>query len=179
MRSNSHLYEVNAHIFLRRVSEKYGRKLTLATIPDDEWQFIARRGFDLIWLMGVWQRTAGARLKALCNTDLRRKYDNVLPDWRDDDIAGSTYAIQSHILSKSLGEESDLARVKAKLNNNGLGIFLDFVPNHLALDNPWALSHPDWFVQGSKSAVRKHPDWFFSPDGKTYLAHGRDPYFPS
>jgi hypothetical protein len=128
--------------------------------------------------MGVWQRTAGARLKALRNTDLRRKYDDVLPGWRDDDVAGSTYAIQSHMLSKSLGDEADLARVKARLNNNGLGMFLDFVPNHLALDNPWTLSHPDWFVQGSKSAVRKHLDWFFSPDGKTYLAHGRDPYFP-
>jgi glycosidase len=26
---------------------------------------------------------------------------------------------------------------------------LDFVPNHTALDHPWVLTHPEFYVQGS------------------------------
>jgi hypothetical protein len=179
MRINPHLYEVNARIFLGRLSRKYQRKLTLATIPSDEWRLITTKGFDFIWLMGVWQRSATARQKALLHDDLRRRYDVVLSGWTDEDIAGSPYAVHTYTLDRSLGEQADLIRVKSMLHNRGHKLIVDFVPNHLALDTPWITAHPEWFVHGSKIGVERHPEWFFSPNGGDILfAHGRDPNFP-
>ncbi len=178
MRMNPRLYEVNTRVFLGRFSKKYRRRLTLTTIPVDEWRFITNSGFDLLWLMGVWQRSATARQQALLNSDLRRRYDVVLPGWTDDDIAGSPYAVYTYTLDKSLGEQTDLVRVRSMLRNRGQKLVLDFVPNHFALDTPLLSSHPDWFVRGTKIDVGKHPEWFFSPDGKVFFAHGRDPNFP-
>jgi hypothetical protein len=68
--------------------------------------------------------------------------------------------------------------LKSTLNRHGVGLVLDFVPNHLALDHPWTLSHPERFVQASVLALRDHPDWFFLTEGGIRLPHGRDPYFP-
>ncbi len=178
MRRYPHLYEVNARIFVRRLSQRYGWPLTLATVPDEDWQLLARRGFDLVWLMGVWQRSPGSRQEALLHQCLRQEYDRTLPGWKEEDIAGSPYAVYAYSLDPALGKTEELAELKPRLNRLGLRLVLDFVPNHLALDHPWTRSHPDRFVQGKEADVRAHPDWFFSPGGGVYLAHGRDPYFP-
>ncbi len=178
MRRNPHLYEANARLFLRRLSEKYNRRLTLSGVPIAEWQRFAKKGFDLIWLMGVWQRSPGARKEALQNKGLQKQYGEALPDWAENDVSGSPYAIYSYRLDSSLGHTGELAELKAKLNRLGIRLLVDFVPNHLALDHSWTRSHPHRFVQGTKAAIRQHPDWFYTPDGKTYLAHGKDLYFP-
>jgi len=178
MRRHPLLYEINARLFIKRVSEKYHRALTLATVPEEEWQLLARRGFDLVWLMGVWQRSPVARQQALLNPALRQQYDHALPGWTDIDIAGSPYAILDYSLDQALGEATELAKLKSKLNQLGLGLMLDFVPNHLARDHPWTTSHPQWFIQGSEADVIAHPEWFFSPRRGLHLAHGRDPNFP-
>jgi len=178
MRQYPHLYEANARIFLRRISEKYKKDLTLSTIPTEEWQLLQHKGFDLIWLMGVWQRSPGARQKALADPALRGEYEQALSGLTTEDVAGSPYAIHSYSIDPVLGEEGELARLKSKFNGLGLRLLLDFVPNHLAIDHPWTLSNPERFVQGSEEAARAHPDRFFSPGNNIYLAHGRDPYFP-
>ena len=177
IRRHPHLYEANARIFLKRISERYGRELTLAAIPDEEWQVLDRRGFDLVWLMGVWQRSPSARREALLDVNLRREYDEALPGWTEGDVAGSPYAVHSYVIDSALGSERDLMELRARLNRRGLGLVLDFVPNHLALDHPWVSSHPDRFVQGDEADAATHHDWFFSPDGRKHLAHGRDPNF--
>lgn len=154
MRRHPHLYEINARIFLDRLSRRHGRKITLSQVPEEEWKSIRKRGFDLVWLMGVWQRSPAAGEK------------------------GSPYAIHDYRLDAALGREGELEEVKARLHQLGLALMLDFVPNHLAVDHPWIERHPDRFVHTTKEKVREHPDWFFSRDRKQYFAHGRDPYFP-
>ena len=37
----------------------------------------------------------------------------------------------------------------AMLAQRGLRLILDFVPNHVAPDNPWVSDHPEYFIQGS------------------------------
>ncbi len=178
MRRYPYLYEVNACLFIRRMSKKYGRALTLATVPDEEWQIIARRGFDLVWLMGVWQRSPGARQKALHHEALKQEYSRVLPSWTDEDIDGSPYAIYNYELEAKLGNPGELAQLKSKLNRHGLGLILDFVPNHLAFDHPWTRSQAQRFITGTTADAQTHPDDFFLSEGGAYLAHGRDPNFP-
>jgi glycosidase len=178
MRRRPLLYEVNACIFLKRMAEKYHRKLTLSSIPEVEWQLISRHGFDLLWLMGVWQRSNGSREQALHVPGLLRDYAQAIPDWTGADIAGSPYAIYNYNLEPALGRAGELQKLKSILNQHGFGLVLDFVPNHLAVDHPWTISHPEYFVQGKDSDVRDHPDWFFSTKPGIHLAHGRDPNFP-
>lgn len=178
MRLNPHLYEANALLFLRRLSRKYGRQLTLASVPEEEWQQLRQQGFDLLWLMGVWERSNQGREIAIRHPGLRADYDRALPDWTEDDVVGSPYAVHAYQIDPNLGEEGDLLELKSMLNRQGLGLVLDFVPNHLALDHSWTLSHPDRFVQCSPQAIQEHPEWFFSNKDGIHLAHGRDPYFP-
>ena len=172
------LYEINACLFLRRMRRKYDQQLTLATIPEAEWQAIAGQGFDIIWLMGVWERSPKSRQEALAHPELRNEYDRALPDWTDDDISGSPYAVHAYELYPFLGRPGDLALLKTKLNKIGLRLVLDFVANHLATDHSWVETHPQRFVQADSAGQKEHPDWFFSPGGGRYFAHGRDPNFP-
>lgn len=179
MRNHAHLFEANGRIFLNRVSEKYNQALTLSSIPGEEWQLLRHKGFDLIWLMGVWQRSTGARQKALSDPALCREYDQALPGWSLEDVDGSPYAVYAYTIDPALGSQRrELIKLRSILNRQGLGLILDFVPNHLALDHPWTFSNPGRFVQGSDEDTLAHPDWFFSPEGNIHLAHGRDPNFP-
>ena len=177
MRAHPHLYELNALIFVKRLSEKHARPLTLATVPQEEWQELARQGFDYIWLMGVWQRSPEARKSALASADLRRYTSEILPGWNKEDVVASPYAVHTYEIDPALGSAGDLAIVKAAINRAGMGLVLDFVPNHLALDHPWTRTHPQRFVCASDEAARAHADLFFKA-GANHLAHGRDPYFP-
>jgi glycosidase len=52
----------------------------------------------------------------------------------------------------------------APLQQRGLKLLLDFVPNHMARDHPWIDEHPDYFVHGSESDLAQSPQ-------------NRDPYF--
>lgn len=178
MRTNPHLLELHAFAFLTRLSQKYAKKLSLLTIPEAEWRVFASQGFDLIWLMGVWRRSPGARAQALRQYREHRAYRDGLPDIQEQDIQGSAYAIYGYTLDPFLGKPEDLGKLRKRLNRLGLKLMLDFVPNHLAHDHPWTRTHPEYFVQGDKNAQHHHPGWFFKTSGGQILAHGRDPHFP-
>lgn len=177
MRRHPHVLEINAWLFVRRLSRKYGKTLTLVSIPETEWKRIAGQGFDAVWLMGVWQRSPGSRDKALHEPALRRAYDAVLPDWKPEDIAGSPYAVYAYEIDGRLGRPGDLEKLRSHLNRAGLKLILDFVPNHLALDHPAALTHPEYFIEGNPEDAKKNPGLFFQTAGGRLLAHGKDPFF--
>lgn len=180
MRTNSLLYEANARLLLNRLSAAQGRPLSLATVPGDVWRGLAVQGFDLLWLMGAWRRSAAARERALAHPGLRQAYDRALPGWTEKDVEGSPYAIADYTLDPALGGPEDLTRLRENLHRAGLGLILDFVPNHLARDHRWTRDHPERFVRAEgEEAARAHPGWFFrTPEGR-WLAHGRDPHFPA
>ena len=75
-----------------------------------------------------------------------------------------------------LGGAAGLKQFRERLHAHRLKLILDFVPNHLGLDHAWVRERPDLFVQGSPRA----PGTFSEKtvDGRRWLAHGRDPYFP-
>ncbi len=177
MRKHPHLLEINAWIFLGRLEKKYGKKLTLSSIPPEEWKAIRLQGFDIVWLMGVWQRSPGARKLALGDAGLRQAYDTVLPGWKMEDITGSPYAVYGYLPDPHLDSENDLTKLRAALNAAGLKLFVDFVPNHLALDHPATISHPEYFIQGSRHCHDENPGIFFEVPGGRFLAHGKDPHF--
>ncbi len=171
------ILELNAFTWLSALRSRTGRKLTLATVPDSEWRSIRDRGFDAVWLMGVWKRSPKAKQSALKHSELKTEYARVLPGWIPDDVGGSAYAVADYVLDPFLGPPKDLAAVRGKLNALGLKLIVDFVPNHVACDHRWTLKYSDRFVRPTPAARRTNPERFFKPAGGVYLAHGRDPYF--
>src|SRR5258708_15356270 len=170
------LYEINTRCWLTELSRQAGRPVTLADVPDSSFAEWTRLGFTHIWLMGVWATGPLARAQALKHSDLLRAYSDLLPDWQATDVGGSPYSIADYSVPPALGGEAGLAQFRQRLNERGLRLLLDFVPNHLGLDHPWIRERPDLFVQSAAAA----PDTFqqATQAGTLWLAHGKDPYFP-
>lgn len=180
VRPHPHLYEINAWSWLEELSAKAGRTLRLADVPDSEWDAIAQRGFDIVWLMGVWQRSAEARRLALepVNT---QSYAQALPGWKPEDVVGSPYSVPAYKPDPRVGTWRDVDSVRKKLRARNIGLFFDFVANHTALDHPWATKHPEFYVQGTKQDFERDPGSFYRVEIKKksyFLALARDPYFP-
>src|SRR5215469_9742406 len=60
-RPNPHLYEINTWQWLEELSVRLGREITLNEVPDSEWDALARLGFNIVWLVGVWRRSPESR----------------------------------------------------------------------------------------------------------------------
>jgi hypothetical protein len=155
-----------------------GRTVTLADVPDRYWDAIASSGFDAVWLMGVWQRSPAGVALALANPGLMASFEAALPDLRPDDVVGSPYCIRDYVVDDRLGGRAGLQTARAALAQRGLGLILDFVPNHVAPDHPWTQTDPDRFVQGSTEDLQREPSSFVEVGGRV-LANGRDPFFPA
>ena len=93
-------------------------------------------------------------------------------------MVGSPYCIRGYEVDAHLGGPAALASARAALARRGLGLVLDFVPNHVAPDHPWTTDHPERFVQGTAQDLRDDPASFVEVAGRV-LANGRDPYFPA
>lgn len=179
LRPNPHLYEINTWAWLEELSARLGRLIKLADVPASEWDALARRGFDVVWLMGVWQRSAEARRVALepANTG---SYAGALPGWKPEDVIGSPYAVGQYTPDPRIGTWDDLDGVREQLHKRGIALFLDFVGNHTARDHPWVREHPEFYVQGEQQDFEKDPTSFFRAEtskGNLFIALARDPYF--
>jgi hypothetical protein len=175
------LYQINTRVRLTELSLKLGRPAILDDIPDGELDRIAEMGFDWVWFLSVWQTGLAAQRVSRSNAEWRKEFLETLPDLREEDIAGSGFAITAYTVHQNLGGDAALARLRERLRKLGLRLLLDFVPNHMALDHPWVEDHPDYFVAGTELELAHAPQnytWIKRKAGDILLAHGRDPYFP-
>ncbi|RIK74172.1 MAG: alpha-amylase [Planctomycetota bacterium] len=175
------LYQINTRVWLTELSKPLARLATLDDVPDAELDRLAERGFDWVWLLSVWQTGPKSRKVSRSIPELRREYENVLPDLVEDDIAGSGFAVADYRVHRDLGGDAALARLRDRMRERGLRLMLDFVPNHTGLDHPWIEEHPEYYVAGTELNLAQAPHnytWVRRKDGDRLLAHGRDPYFP-
>jgi Alpha amylase, catalytic domain len=174
------LYQVNTRVWLTELSRVLGRRATLDDVPDAELDLLAKMGFDWVWFLSVWQTGLAAQAISRVNPEWRREFAETLPDLKDEDIAGSGFAIQSYTVHRDLGGAAALARLRQRLQMRGLKLLLDFVPNHMAPDHPWIDEHPDYFIHGSEDDLAKSPRNYCrvqTKKGPVVFAYGRDPYF--
>jgi hypothetical protein len=169
------LYEINTRCWLRALSDAAETPVTLADIPELEFEFWKKSGFTHIWLMGIWATGPICREMAIKEPNLRSAYDFIIPGWTEQDIGGSPYAIGDYSVPAAIGGEAGLKKFREKLHAHGLKLILDFVPNHLGLDHRWLRERPELFVQSPEEV----PGTFRQETihGIRWLAHGKDPYF--
>ncbi|MGH7146944.1 MAG: alpha-amylase family glycosyl hydrolase [Burkholderiales bacterium] len=174
------LYQVNTRVWLTQLSRTLGRPVTLDDIPDAELDRLAEMGFDWIWFLSVWQIGPVGQRVSRTNHEWRREFEETLPDLREEDIAGSGFAITGYRVHSNLGGDAALARLRERLRKRGLKLLLDFVPNHTGLDHPWVEDHPEYYIAGSELDLARAPQnytWAKRKRGDMLLAYGRDPYF--
>jgi hypothetical protein len=175
------LYEINTRVRLTELSESLNRPTTLDDIPDAELNHLAEIGFDWVWLLSVWHTGPAGQRISRSNREWRREFKETIPDLREEDIAGSGFAITSYMVHPGLGGETALARLRDRLRRRGLRLMLDFVPNHTALDHRWVEDHPEYYVPGTELDLARAPQNYArvkGTGGDRLLAHGRDPHFP-
>jgi hypothetical protein len=171
------LYEINTWVWLFELSQKYGEALTLSGIPAAEWDAIAAYHFEAVWLMGVWERSPAGIAIANQDQSLMEDFRRALPDFRPDDNVGSAYCIRNYQVDPHLGGPEGLAVARRELCSRGIKLILDYVPNHVAIDHPWLVEHPEYFILGTYGDLQDDPAAYIEVDGNI-IARGRDPFFP-
>src|SRR4051794_10551127 len=126
--------------------------------------------------MGVWKRSPAGVALALDNAGLVESFAAALPDYEPRDVVGSPYCVRDYVVEERVGGPDGLAAARAALAQRGVGLILDFVPNHVAPDHPWTVAHPERFIQGTEADLRDDPESFVQVAGRV-LANGRDPFF--
>lgn len=175
------LYLINTRLWLDQLSKKYETSITIDKVPSTEWQPLFDK-YDYFWFMGIYKESNASRQYAQ-KWSFQSRY--ALPDLDPDkDVAASPFAIPEYSPSHSIVKNwEDWDKTVDFLHQNDKKVIIDFVPNHLALDSELAKTHPEYFIRGSESQYYSNPDFYFpllAADQKNYyLAHGKDPNFPS
>lgn len=139
----------NTFVWLDQLSQAYNRRITrLDEIPDEELEKLAHQGFTGLWLIGLWERSrASARIKQLTGNP---------------EAIASAYSLYDYRIAGELGGEEAYNGLRDKAWRYGIRLASDMVPNHMGIDSPWVVEHPDWFLSLDYSP---YPSYSFSgPD---------------
>jgi hypothetical protein len=167
------LYEINTRVWLNGA--------TLDDVEEEQLDRVAARGFDWVWLLGVWQTGEKGREAALAEPALMEEYRRALPDYSERDVCGSCFSVAGYTADRAFGGDAALARMCERLHRRSLRLMVDLVPNHTALDHTWVREHPEYYIHGTEADLAREPGNYCRvelPAGPAVLAHGRDPYFP-
>lgn len=171
------VYEINTRIWLKKLSAIHNRRVTLGTVPESEFSFFSECGFDMVWLMGVWKPSIFSRSIAAAHPGLRTSFLEHIDEVAPGDIASSPYSIPSYTVNEDLGGEGELLLFREKLLSCGIRLMLDFVPNHLSLDNEWLPEHHEYFIPLPRAEWNHDPGSGFEYARGRYIAYGKDPFF--
>ncbi len=124
-------------VWLHQLSEDTGRDIRrLDEIPNAALDEIADRGFNGLWLVGLWQRSpASRRIKRLAGNP---------------EAEASAYALSDYQIAEDLGGDEALDDLKRRAGERGIRLACDVVPNHMGLDSPWVVEHPEWFLSADR-----------------------------
>ena len=177
MLNNPKLYEINTRVWIK----KFGPDAKIKDIPVTALSDLKEKGINFIWLLGLW-KTCRDNIDETCFTpELVKQYNAALKDWTRDDVIGSPFAIDDYVINPDLGTEADVLQLKKTLNDLGMALILDFVPNHFGSTSRVLRDNPEVFLSVDKKSFEEEPHTYFSsPFHKNqFFAHGRDPFFPA
>ncbi|MGA3134586.1 MAG: alpha-amylase family glycosyl hydrolase [Terracidiphilus sp.] len=130
---NTVLIAKSTYVWLAQLSKQYGRRISrLDEIPDEELATLARRGLNSLWLIGVWERSRASKtIKQLCGNR---------------EAVASAYSLFDYSIAEDLGGEAAYTNLRNRAYTHGVRLASDMVPNHMGIDSPWVVEHPEWFI---------------------------------
>ncbi len=130
---NTVLIAKSTYVWLAQLSKQHGRRIArLDEIPDEELATLSRRGLNSLWLIGVWERSRASKtIKQLCGNR---------------DAVASAYSLFDYRIAEDLGGEAAYINLRDRAYRNGVRLASDMVPNHMGIDSPWVIEHPEWFI---------------------------------
>ena len=145
----------STYVWLAQLSKQYGRRIArLDEIPNEELQTLANRGMNSLWLIGVWERSRASKtIKLLCGNQ---------------DAVASAYSLFDYRIAEDLGGEAAYINLRDRAFHHGIRLASDMVPNHMGIDSPWVVEHPEWFISRWESP---YPAYSF--EGPDLSADGR------
>ena len=84
---------------------------------------------------------------------------------RHHDAVASAYSLKSYDIAGDLGGWDAYNHLKHRAAAFGLRLASDMVPNHMGIDSPWVIEHPDWFLHRWESPFPAYS--FNGPDLST------------
>ncbi|MFX1508011.1 MAG: alpha-amylase family glycosyl hydrolase [Promethearchaeota archaeon] len=180
MEHHQTIYEINTRVWLEDFRKKTGEDLLLLKIPDEYWYELLEKKFDWIWLMGIWKHSPLTMGDLKRHPGLKKEFTEAFPNWKSEDVIGSPYSIVEYELNPLLGDPNDLKTLKEKLNQMGVKLMVDFVPNHFGKASPIVKTNPDLFIS-SQETPKENLSLFVQIEtnqGLRWVAFGKDPYFP-
>ncbi|MBU2584130.1 MAG: hypothetical protein KKH32_02235 [Bacteroidetes bacterium] len=183
MNNTELIYEVDIRELFYRFKSNLNSIKTLNDLPDSFFTELKNIGVKYIWLIGIYEQSQTGRKLAFELQELHGKYTECLSDWTENDVMASPYAIKKYEIAKDFGGIKAFRDFRQKLKERfDIGIILDFVPNHVALDNPIVEKHPEYFIRVNEPIPPERTVNYFKKEivtGNLFLAHGKDPYFPA
>ena len=123
-------------VWLAQLSRRYGKSISrLDQIPDEVLQDLHDRGFNGLWLLGLWQRSPASR-----------KIKTLTGHPRAD---ASAYAISVYEVAERLGGEDALESLRRRAAKLGIRLAADMVPNHTGMDASWMSQYPKRYISTS------------------------------
>ena len=124
----------NTYVWLYQLSRKYKYSITkLNEIPDEELDILSNRGFNALWLIGLWERSYVSRK---------------IKQWSGNpEAVSSAYSVFEYTIAHDLGGEGAYQNLRLRTWQRGIRLASDMVPNHTGIYSKWTIEHPDWFIQ--------------------------------
>lgn len=172
------LYLINTRLWLDDLSKKNGRVITIGNVPENEWEKLFEK-YDNFWFMGIYKPSQKGQEIA---KNYSCRYGEYLPDLdQDKDVVASPFAVVEHSPNPTIAKDwQEWDQMVEKLHQRGKKVFIDFVPNHTAIDHPWVETHPEYYVLGNENLFRTTDNFISLTDsqGQTrYFSYGKDPNF--
>jgi glycosidase len=148
----------STYVWLEQLSKKFGRHIhRLDQIPDEELRLLSDRGINGLWLIGLWERSVASKtIKRLRGQG---------------DAVASAYSLKDYHIAEDLGGAYAYANLRDRAARLGIRLASDMVPNHMGIDSPWVIEHPDWFISRPDSPFPVYsfsgPD--ISPDSRAEI----------
>jgi hypothetical protein len=182
MNNTELIYEVDIRELFYRFKSNISSIKNLNHIPDTFFTELKRIGVKYIWLIGIYEQSKTGKKLAFELQELHSKYMECLSDWTKKDIAASPYAIKKYEIAREFGGIKAYRIFRKKLKEKfDIGIILDFIPNHVALDNSIVEKHPEYFIRVNEPIPPERSKNYFkktTETGNIFLAHGKDPFSP-
>ena len=129
-------------------ASKYRKPMSLATVPEAEWDAIGSFGFDAVWFMGVWERSPAGIEISMRNEGLLKDFKRALPDFSAADNVGSPYCVRRYIVDEHLGGPAGLAAARSMLRQRGIRLISTLCPTMLRRTTPGSSIIPNTSFRG-------------------------------